>query len=115
MASGTASLDFGAHPGSGHAKVVITGQTGIVSGSLVEAWLRPEDTANHKHDEHIVVPMRVTAGNIVAGTGFTIHGYMLDPGGQSEDHKGGSGYTRAGRTGRRTSGVWNVAWAGDWT
>lgn len=110
MATGTASLNFGAHPGSGHAKVAVTGQAAIVAGSLVEAWLLPADTANHKHDEHLVVPMKVTAGNIIAGTGFTIHGFMLDPGGQTEDHRGGAG-SRAGRTARRTWGLWNCAWA----
>jgi hypothetical protein len=115
MASGTATLDFGSHPGSGHAKVVVSGQTNLLTTSRVEAWLEPADTADHKHDEHIVAPILVRAGNKVAGTSFTIHGYVLDPGGQSEDHKGGSGYTRTGRTARRMWGRWNVAWASDYT
>ncbi len=73
-ATGTALLDFGAFPGASDAAVVVTGQTGIVSGSYVEAWLRPEATADHSADEHWVEAIKVVAGNIVAGTGFTIYG-----------------------------------------
>lgn len=73
-AQGTAVLNFGAHPGSTHASVAVTGQAGIVAGSLVEAWVRPEATADHSADEHTVEQFRVVARDIVAGTGFTIHG-----------------------------------------
>lgn len=75
MASGVADLDFGAFPGTDKATLVITGQAGIVAGSLVEAWIRPVDTADHTIDEHIVEYLEVLAADIVAGTGFTIHGY----------------------------------------
>lgn len=73
--TGIAELDFGAFPGSSHATVAVTGQAGIASGSLVEAWLRPVATADHTADEHMVEPLKVFAADIVAGTGFTIHGF----------------------------------------
>jgi len=87
--TGTADLDFGAFPGKSDASVDVTGQTGIVAGSIVEAWIRPVATADHTADEHLVEELRVVAGNIVAGTGFTIYGV--------------SG-------GHRLYGVWKVAW-----
>lgn len=89
-AQGTADLDFGAFPGKTDATVTVTGEAGIVAGSLVEAWLRPVDTADHKAEEHTLNQVAVTAGNIVAGTGFTIYGITTDT--------------------LRSYGVWKVAW-----
>jgi hypothetical protein len=74
-ATGTTTIDFGAFPGTADTSVAVTGQTGIVAGSLVEAWIRPVATADHSADEHLVEKVRVMAGNIVAGTGFTIYGF----------------------------------------
>lgn len=74
-AQGIVSIDFGAFPGKSDAAVVVTGQTSIVAGSLVEAWIRPEATADHTADEHMVESLKVIAGNIVAGTGFTIYAF----------------------------------------
>lgn len=65
--TGIATLDFGSFPGSSHAKVDVTGQAGILSGSLVEAWLKPAATADHSADEHLVDTIRVMASDIVAG------------------------------------------------
>jgi hypothetical protein len=73
MATGTTTIDFGAAPGSLYTSVAVTGQAGIVSGSLVEAWIRPVATADHLADEHIVDPPEVVAADIIAATGFTIH------------------------------------------
>lgn len=73
-ATGTADLDFGAFPGVSDASLAVTGQAGIVAGSLVEAWIRPVDTADHTADEHKIEQLDVIAGDIVAGTGFTITG-----------------------------------------
>lgn len=56
--------------------MAVTGQAAIVAGSLVEAWLRLEATAEHPLDDLINDPIQVSAGNIVAGTGFTIYGKM---------------------------------------
>jgi hypothetical protein len=131
--TGTATLDFGAFPGASDASIAVTGQAAIVAGSIVQAWLRPEDTADHKADEHMVETMQVFAGNIVAGTGFTIYGFnysqMNEPvvpalfsettivqatastivsklaqfGGQGQLNLGGG-------KGTRIYGTWKVAW-----
>lgn len=75
MPQGQTTIDFGAFPGSSDASVAITGQNSIVAGSLVEAWIRPEATSDHTADEHMVETLKVMAGSIVAGTGFTIYGF----------------------------------------
>lgn len=74
-ATGTTTIDFGAFPGSSDASVDVTGQTGILTGSLVEAWIRPVATSDHTDTEHMVETLRVVAGNISAGVGFTIYGF----------------------------------------
>jgi hypothetical protein len=71
-AQGTATLNFGAAPGTNVVTTAVTGQTGILSGSQCEAWLMQVATATHNAYEHGVVPMRITCGSIVVGTGFTI-------------------------------------------
>ena len=75
-ATGTATLDFGAFPGAGDCNVAVSGQTAIQSGALVEAWLLPTATSDHSADEHVLANdvISVIAGNVVAGTGFTIYG-----------------------------------------
>lgn len=88
-AQSTASLDFGAFPGASDVSLAITGQTAIAAGSLVEAWIFPAVTADHSEDEHRVEELTIRAGNVVAGTGFTIYGQT---------------------TGERLYGVWNVGW-----
>lgn len=70
---GTATIDFGAWPGSDFTSLDITGQAGILSGATVRAWIRLAATADHSIDEHIAAPLRISAGNVVAGTGFTIY------------------------------------------
>jgi hypothetical protein len=83
-AQGTAVIDFGSWPGKTDTSVVISGQAGIVSGSLIEAWLLPTDTGTlgtdtfHSHDEHLVARLKITAGSIVAGTGFTVYAFSID-------------------------------------
>lgn len=73
-ASGTATLDFGAIGSKGNtASIAVTGQSGITAASQIDAWLRIEATPEHSIDELLIDPVRVTAGNIVAGTGFTIY------------------------------------------
>lgn len=73
--AGTATIDFGAFPGSSDASVVITGQPLIAANSVVQAWIRPEATADHTDTEHMVETIQVFAGSIVAGTGFTIYAF----------------------------------------
>lgn len=70
---GTATIDFGAFPGKSDTSVAVTGQTSIVAGSVVMVAIRPVATAEHSADEHWVEELDVFAGNIVAGTGFTIY------------------------------------------
>ena len=71
---GTATVDFGAAC-IDRAAVVVTGQTGILAGSQVEAWLMAVGNAENGADAHILAAalMNMVAGDIVAGTGFTIH------------------------------------------
>ena len=75
---GTAVLDFGAFPGAAQASVTVTGQAAILTTSACEAWIRIQDaTATHSQDDHQVEQLKITAGDIVAGTGFTIYGENL--------------------------------------
>lgn len=71
--SGVASLDFGAFPGKSDTSLAVTGQTSIITGSSVIAKIRPTATADHSVDEHWTEEIDISAGNIVAGTGFTIY------------------------------------------
>ena len=122
-ASGTATLDFGAFPGASDASVAVTGQAAIVAGSLVEAWIRPEATADHSADEHMLETLKVFAANIVAGTGFTIYGFNTsqlneplershsDPFHALGTSPVGGTYPDRGGAGTRIYGLWTVAWA----
>lgn len=77
--TGTTVVDFGAFPGSSDTTATVTGQASIASGSFVEAWITPTATADHTADEHWVEQIKVVAGNIVAGTGFTIYARNDNP------------------------------------
>ena len=110
--TGTASLNFGATPGAFEASVVVTGQAGIVAGSLLECWILPATTADHSNDEHILNPPRVIAGTIVAGTGFTIYGFSPESGAMPTLATG-SDRLQDGKSESnppRCYGVWNVGW-----
>lgn len=121
-ATGTTTVDFGAFPGASDASVVVTGQASIVSGSLVEAWIRPEATADHTADEHWVETLQVMAGSIVAGTGFTIYAKNTNQLNEPLVEAGVSrfrsaatsvyGYSKpsGGGAGTRLYGLWTVAW-----
>jgi hypothetical protein len=126
---GTATIDFGAFPGSSHASVVVTGQAGIVAGSVVQAWIRPVATADHSADEHMLETLKVHASSIVAGTGFTVNAFNAGtinepdvaavsrdnvsqiaarPGGRGRQ----DGLTAAvGGKGTRIYGQWTIAWS----
>ena len=110
-AQGTATLDFGAFPGASDASVTVTGQSGILAGSLVEAWIVPVATAEHTADEHLLETLHVVAGNIVAGTGFTIYGVNRS---QLGEWPQGADINppRGGQMGMGTRiwGRWSVAW-----
>lgn len=73
--AGSAVLDFGAFPGSNEASVVVTGQASIGATPLVLVFISGDDTtADHTASDHKYVAMLLglTAGTVVAGTGFTI-------------------------------------------
>jgi hypothetical protein len=95
-AQGTATLDFGAFPGTSEATVAVTGQASIVGGSLVEAWIFPTATADHSEDEHRAEDLVVSVGALVVGTGFTIYG------------RGGA--TPANGICTTVYGAWTVGW-----
>ena len=73
---GSATLDFGASPGSDEASAVVTGQTGILAGSHCEAFWMGDATADHSADEHALGPfvIALVCRDVVAGTGFTVVG-----------------------------------------
>ena len=83
MASGqgTATLDFGAFPGSNEASVAVTGLGTIGAASKAEAFLMADDTSGtHTANDHryASVLIGLTCGTPTAGVGFTIHGRCLD-------------------------------------
>jgi hypothetical protein len=77
-ATGTAVADFGSAPGTNLVTTTVTGQAGIIAGSQVEAYLMAEATATHNAYEHSIIPLNITCGNIVPGTGFDIYTSNLD-------------------------------------
>jgi hypothetical protein len=73
---GTASINFGAFPGSNEASVAVTGQTSISATSKVEAFVMGDDTStDHTEQDHRYLTMfaGLTCGTPVAATGFTIY------------------------------------------
>ena len=70
-ATGTTTIDFGGK--STDTTVTVTGQASILADSLVEAWILPASTASNTSDNHWVDDIEVFAGNVQAGTGFTIY------------------------------------------
>ena len=76
-AIGTATLDFGAHPGANEASVAVTGQGTISATSKVEAFFMADDTStDHTASDHKYAPVFIslTCGTPTASTGFTIYG-----------------------------------------
>jgi hypothetical protein len=76
--TGTATIDFGAMPGSA-ASVTVTGQSGITAGAYAEAFLMAEASADHNAEEHALAAeiVGLTCGDVIAGTGFTIYARTL--------------------------------------
>lgn len=74
--TGTATLNFGNFPGSNETSLVVTGQTTISSTAKIKVYVAATTTADHTVSDHTYLPLfaQFTAGNIVAGTGFTIYG-----------------------------------------
>ena len=74
---GTATIDFGAFPGSNEASVAVTGQGSISATSNAEAYVMGDDTSvTHTASDHRYVGLwlNLTCGTPTAATGFTIYG-----------------------------------------
>lgn len=120
--AGVASVNFGAFPGGSDAQVTITGQAGIGSGSVVQAWLVAQATADHTADEHRIETLSVSCGNIVAGVGFDIYAQNtsqlnepLTPAAvarfrQTSASIYGNAGNSVGGCGTRIYGTWTVHW-----
>lgn len=117
-AQGTATLDFGAFPGKSDASVDVA-TAGVVSSSLVEAWMHGGTaTADHSIDEHMVETIKVWGKFLSAGN-IRIYGLnsnqINEPDSQKPkaanvaDKKEASGKTSQPK-GTRIYGLWTVAW-----
>ena len=77
MYDGYAIVDFGSVPGTNIVSTVITGLANILTTSMVNLFMMADTTVSgsvgHNAEEHKIVPIKLTAGNIVPGTGFTIY------------------------------------------
>ena len=73
--TGTATIDFGAHPGANEASVTVTGIATIGAGAKVEAFFMRSTSADHGANDHSYAALftGLTCGDVVAATGFTIH------------------------------------------
>lgn len=75
-ATGTATIDFGAAPGSNEASVAVTGQAAILATSKADAYVMADDTstdhtaADHRYLETFA---SLSCGTPTVATGFTIH------------------------------------------
>lgn len=80
-ATGTATLDFGAYPGSNESSVVVTGQTGISTTSKAEAFIMADDTStDHTASDHryAAILMGLSCGTPTAGNGFTVYARSVE-------------------------------------
>jgi hypothetical protein len=76
-ATGVATIDFGAVPGTNEASIAVTGQASILGTSKVEAYVMADDsTSDHTAADHryIGLFMNLTCGTPTVATGFTIYG-----------------------------------------
>lgn len=78
--TGTATINFGAHPGSNEASIAIGGQADILASSKAESWVMADDTTNdHTASDHKYIPQLASfsCGTPTAATGFTIYGRSI--------------------------------------
>jgi hypothetical protein len=74
--TGTATLDFGAFPGSNEAAVLVLGQVSIGATAKAEAFVMGDDSsADHSASDHryLAALVGLTCGTPTAGSGFTIY------------------------------------------
>jgi hypothetical protein len=69
MAQGTTTINFGSKATDTSVSV---SAPAITAGQLVEAWVFPATTASNTVDNHWVDSIKLVAGNVQAGVGFTI-------------------------------------------
>lgn len=77
---GQATLDFGAYPGTNEAIATITGQTGILTTSVVSVTVHHTDTStNHTAADHEYFSTfaGITTSTPTAGSGFVIKAKSL--------------------------------------
>ena len=75
-ATGTATLDFGAYPGSNEASVVVSGQGAISGTSKAEAFFMADDTTGDHtatDNRYAAALVGLSCGTPIAATGFTIY------------------------------------------
>lgn len=75
-ATGTATIDFGAFPGSNEASIAVTGQTTISATSKCEAFIMGDDTtSDHTASDHkyLAALVGLSCGTPTLATGFTIY------------------------------------------
>ena len=70
--TGTAVLDFGTFPGSNVAYVDVA-TAGVISTSIIDAWIRPVASADHTDTDHIAAQIRVT-GVYVSDNNIRVYG-----------------------------------------
>lgn len=73
---GTATIDFGAFPGSNEASIAVTGQGSILATSKCESYVMADDTTgDHTAIDHryFAALMGLTCGTPTLATGFTIY------------------------------------------
>lgn len=90
--SGTATLDFGPHPGSNEASVAVTNQSTILTTSTVAVTAHSNDTSvDHTANDHsyFLTLAQLTTNTPTAGTGFLITARSL----------------------QKLSGTWTVRWS----
>lgn len=77
-AVGTATLSFGAAPGSSEVSVVVAAAT-IPAGAKVEAYFQEDTTTDNDAQMHrqAAALISLVCGSVVASTSFTITGYVL--------------------------------------
>lgn len=78
---GTATINFGAFPGSNEASIAVTGQSLLGSTPEIKVFINGDDsTTDHTQSDHRYLPLFASfvAGSITAGTGFTIYARSLE-------------------------------------
>lgn len=73
--TGTATINFGAAPGSNEASVVVTGIAAIGGSAKAEAFFMRSTSSDHTANDHSYAALftGLSCGDVVAGTGFTIY------------------------------------------